>query len=276
MFASDRSGWWNLYRWRTGASEPVPIAPMEAELCDRLPEGDGWQYEPKWDGFRCLAFRDGREVRLRSKSGRPLERYFPDAVEGLLDVVADRFVLDGELVIPIGERFSFEELQLRLHPAERRVRKLAAAHPCLYVAFDLLVDADGTTCVDRPFVERRAPPLRSLRERPARGKPRLERELLGDPVRRQRAELVADVEADVIAVLVHHQLGWAGGSPRQPLALGRRDDAVAGAEHDQQRAADARGDPLQRELPRPLERLGVVGGARPHAEGRARAGRHLR
>jgi len=117
--------------------------------------GGGWQYEPKWDGFRCLAFRDGREVRLQSKSGRPLARYFPDAVEAMLEVAAERFVLDGELVIPVGERLSFEELQLRLHPAASRVRKLAAEHPAVYVAFDLLVDADGSAWAGRPFAARR-------------------------------------------------------------------------------------------------------------------------
>ena len=116
-----------------------PYEPMEAETVDAVPTGEGWQYEPKWDGFRCLAFRDGDEIRLQSKSGKPLGRYFPDVVAGLAELGARRFVLDGELAIEVGGTLSFEELQLRLHPAASRVEKLAAAHPALFIAFDLLV-----------------------------------------------------------------------------------------------------------------------------------------
>src|SRR3569623_979503 len=109
-------------------AKSVP-APMEALLAAELPEGDGWQFEPKWDGFRCLARRDGGEVTLTSKSGKPLGRYFPDVVQMLEGVGERRFLLDGELIIPVGDALSFDALQLRLPPAESRVRKLAAAHP---------------------------------------------------------------------------------------------------------------------------------------------------
>ena len=115
-----------------------PLPPMEAKLADELPGGEGWQYEPKWDGFRCLVFRDGDAVYLQSKSGKPLARYFPDVVETVLAMEADRFVADGELVIPVGGILSFEALQLRLHPAESRVRKLAAETPARLMLFDLL------------------------------------------------------------------------------------------------------------------------------------------
>src|SRR5690348_1361570 len=101
-------------------------APMEALLAAELPEGDGWQFEPKWDGFRCLARRDGADVTLTSKSGKPLARYFPEVAAMVAELKPKRFLLDGELIIPSGDALSFEALQLRLHPAESRVRKLAA------------------------------------------------------------------------------------------------------------------------------------------------------
>ncbi len=135
---------------------PHDFAPMEAELESELPLGDDWAYEPKWDGFRCLAFRDGEEVDLRSKAGKPLGRYFPDIVAAVREVPAQRFVLDGEIVIPVGGDLSFDELLLRVHPAESRVRKLAAEHPGLYVVFDLLVDTRGRDLTARPLAERRA------------------------------------------------------------------------------------------------------------------------
>src|SRR6201746_1828692 len=120
-----------------------PLPPMEARSVDEIPAGDDWQYEPKWDGFRCLAFRDGKNVFLQSKAGQPLARYFPDIVTQIQAVKAKRFVLDGELVIPVGAALSFDELQLRLHPAASRVQKLAAAHPALFIVFDLLADSAG-------------------------------------------------------------------------------------------------------------------------------------
>src|SRR5205807_10323939 len=90
-----------------------PLPPMEARSVDEIPEDKGWQYEPKWDGFRCIAFRDGADVYLQSKAGQPLARYFPDVATALQELPATRFVLDGELAIPIGSRFSFDQLQLR-------------------------------------------------------------------------------------------------------------------------------------------------------------------
>src|SRR5947208_9184835 len=97
---------------------PLDFAPMEARLTDELPSGPGWRFEPKWDGFRCLAFRAGSSVELRAKSGKPLGRYFPDVVATLKAVPVDRFVLDGELTISVGGELSFDALQMRLHPAE--------------------------------------------------------------------------------------------------------------------------------------------------------------
>jgi ATP-dependent DNA ligase len=113
---------------------------METRSVDEIPTGDGWQYEPKWDGFRCLVFRDGNKIFLQSKNGQPLARYFPDVGANVVKLPEQRFVLDGELVIPIGGALSFDELQLRLHPAASRVQKLAAAHPAVYIVFDLLAE----------------------------------------------------------------------------------------------------------------------------------------
>jgi ATP-dependent DNA ligase len=111
---------------------------MEALSALEVPEGAEWQYEPKWDGFRCIAVRAGDEVELHSKSGQPLGRYFPDIVESLRNLRAKDFVLDGELAIPVEGDLSFNELQLRLHPAASRVKMLAAKHPAIYIVFDLL------------------------------------------------------------------------------------------------------------------------------------------
>jgi ATP-dependent DNA ligase len=130
------------------------FAPMEALLAAELPDGAGWQYEPKWDGFRCLARRDGDEVTLTSKSGKPLARYFPDVVEMLGKLKSTQFLLDGELIIPIGNALSFDALQLRLHPAESRVRKLAKESPAELMAFDLL-EEDGKSLATSPLSERR-------------------------------------------------------------------------------------------------------------------------
>jgi len=137
---------------RIGVKPPLP--PMEAKLVDALPEGEGWQYEPKWDGFRCLVFRDGGTVALQSKAGRPLERYFPEVAAMVAGLAADRFALDGELLIPVGGALSFEALQLRLHPAESRVRKLAAATPAQLMLFDCLGFA-GNSLLKAPLAARR-------------------------------------------------------------------------------------------------------------------------
>src|SRR3954453_20230852 len=120
-----------------------PLPPMEARSVDEIPVGDEWQYEPKWDGFRCIVFRDGAEVYLQSKAGQPLARYFPDVVENVGKLSARKFVIDGELTIPVNGKLSFDELQLRLHPAESRVKKLAAAHPAMFVVFDLLAEQNA-------------------------------------------------------------------------------------------------------------------------------------
>lgn len=132
-----------------------PFYPMEARLVEEIPAGKEWHYEPKWDGFRCLAFRDGKSVDLQSKSGQPLARYFPEVVELLKNVRASRFVLDGELMVPVGGRTSFDELLLRIHPAASRVKKLSLEHPAWYVVFDLLVDEKNRSFVDEPLSVRR-------------------------------------------------------------------------------------------------------------------------
>lgn len=132
-----------------------PFPPMEARSVDEIPVGLEWQYEPKWDGFRCIAFRDGGEVYLQSKAGQPLARYFPDVVAAIAQLPAKRFIIDGELVIPIDGALSFDELQLRLHPAASRVQKLAAAHPAMLIVFDLLADEAGKSLVEFPLRERR-------------------------------------------------------------------------------------------------------------------------
>ena len=135
---------------------PRKYAPMEAQLVDELPVGPAWQYEPKWDGFRCIAFRDGTKVDLMSKAGKPLTRYFPELVAMLLQIRAERFVLDGEIIVSKEDELSFDELLLRIHPAASRITKLAAESPATYIVFDLLVDAKGTSLVKKPLSERRS------------------------------------------------------------------------------------------------------------------------
>lgn len=132
-----------------------PFMPMEAQSVDEIPTGKEWQYEPKWDGFRCLIFRDGDKIALQSKSGQPLTRYFPDLVEAVGQIKAKRFVLDGEIVVPSNGSFSFDDLLQRIHPAASRVTKLAKETPALLIVFDLLVDAEGESLVGLPLQERR-------------------------------------------------------------------------------------------------------------------------
>ena len=132
-----------------------PLPPMEAKLVDALPPGPGWQFEPKWDGFRCLVFRQGDEIELQSKAGKPLGRYFPEVVEIVRRLAPDRFVIDGELVIPIGGVLSFDALQMRLHPAESRIRKLSRETPAQLMLFDCLAFGEERL-IDRPLAERRA------------------------------------------------------------------------------------------------------------------------
>jgi ATP-dependent DNA ligase len=129
---------------------------MEAELTSKLPAGEGWIYEPKWDGFRCLAFRDGERVELRSKAGKPLGRYFPEIVRQLAALEPARFVLDGELVVPVDGALDFDRLLQRIHPAASRVKKLAEESPARFILFDLLVDATGKDLTGRAFAKRRA------------------------------------------------------------------------------------------------------------------------
>nr|NUR36623.1 ATP-dependent DNA ligase [Sphingomonas sp.] len=130
------------------------LAPMEAVLAAELPDGEGWQFEPKWDGFRCLARRDEHEITLTSKSGRPLARYFPEIAEILRNVRTKQFLLDGELIISVGDALSFDALQLRLHPAESRVRKLSKETPAKLIIFDLL-ELDGKSLAGLPLFNRR-------------------------------------------------------------------------------------------------------------------------
>jgi ATP-dependent DNA ligase len=145
-----------------------PFAPMEALSVEAIPEGAGWQYEPKWDGFRCLAFRHGDSLQLQSKAGQPLGRYFPEIVGALLAFKATQFILDGELVVVAGNKLSFDDLLLRLHPAESRVQKLAAQSPATFIVFDLLADARGESFVDAPLSKRR-PALEAFAAKHIRG-----------------------------------------------------------------------------------------------------------
>ena len=131
-----------------------PLPPMEARSVDQLPVGSEWQYEPKWDGFRCIAFRDGSDVYLQSKAGQPLARYFPDVVEAIKKLPARKFRIRRRAGHSIRGRLVFDELQLRLHPAASRVNKLAAAHPALFIVFDLVAEQSRSYLKD-PLGERR-------------------------------------------------------------------------------------------------------------------------
>lgn len=128
---------------------------MEAKLVDEIPQGDNWQYEPKWDGFRCVAFRKGDTVLLQSKAGQPLGRYFPELVDALLKLKPTQFVLDGEIVILQDGHLSFDDLLLRIHPAASRIQKLSRDTPATYLLFDVLVDGAGKSLASRPLSERR-------------------------------------------------------------------------------------------------------------------------
>ena len=134
---------------------PFDFEPMNARLVDEVPESGDWRYEPKWDGFRCLAFRDGTQVELRSKSGQPLGRYFPELVAALRDLPASRFVLDGEIVVPRGQGLSFDALLQRIHPAPTRIRKLSVETPASFILFDLLAGEDGASLAAEPLAARR-------------------------------------------------------------------------------------------------------------------------
>ncbi|HEX6391300.1 MAG TPA: hypothetical protein VFZ89_17690, partial [Solirubrobacteraceae bacterium] len=134
---------------------PTDTPPMEAVQVDALPRGPAWQYEPKWDGFRCLVFKAGDEVDLRAKSGKSLARFFPEMIAAVRARPEASCVLDGELVIPLDGALSFSALQDRLHPAASRVEKLARAHPSLFIAFDCLADAAASSLLGSHLSERR-------------------------------------------------------------------------------------------------------------------------
>lgn len=159
---------------------------MLAKRVDDLPPGEGWLFEPKWDGFRTLIFRDGEELFIQSRDGKPLDRYFPELAEILKAGLPGRCVLDGEIVIATGEGLDFDALQLRLHPAASRVKKLAAEMPSSIVFFDLLAEGDDDLR-ETPFADRRRRLERMLRK----AKPPIhltpitdERDIAGDWFRR--------------------------------------------------------------------------------------------
>jgi ATP-dependent DNA ligase len=129
------------------------LAPMEASSVAEIPQGAGWQYEPKWDGFRCLAFRRDDEVDLRSKAGQPLD--FPELVAALRAVRSSRFVIDGEIVVPVGDTLSFDDLLQRIHPAASRIQKLSAATPGWMAVFDLRENEKGESLLHLPLSQRR-------------------------------------------------------------------------------------------------------------------------
>jgi len=131
------------------------LLPMEALLVDEIPVGKEWQYEPKWDGFRCLAFGNLGKVKLQSKSGKPLDRYFPELVAALQQVSAKHFILDGEIVVPVAHGVDFDQLLQRIHPAASRVKKLSVEHPAHFMIFDLLADEKGASLVDTALGKRR-------------------------------------------------------------------------------------------------------------------------
>ncbi len=132
-----------------------PIQPMLAKAISGVPDADGLVYEPKWDGFRCIVFRDGDNVELGSRTGKPLTRYFPELVEQLKTQLPDRIVLDGEIVIVTDHGLEFDSLQQRIHPAASRVKELSATMPASFIAFDVLA-LDDDDLREQPFGERRA------------------------------------------------------------------------------------------------------------------------
>lgn len=155
---------------------------MEARLVDELPAESGWQFEPKWDGFRCLAFRQGDNIDLRAKSGKSLTRYFPEIACALKQIRASQFILDGELLIPQGRTLSFEELQARLHPSHSRIDKLSKETPAIFMCFDMLQDEKGRSLIYKPLVDRREVLERFFSANCAQARLRL------SPFRRRRSE----------------------------------------------------------------------------------------
>ncbi len=135
---------------------PIDYAPMEADSARAIPTGEEWEYEPKWDGFRCLAFRDGEDIHIMSKSGQTLARYFPEMVDALKSLKPEKFVLDGELIVTEKRTLDFDALLQRIHPAESRIKKLAKETPATLVLFDLLVNERGEDFSSRVLDDRRA------------------------------------------------------------------------------------------------------------------------
>lgn len=134
-----------------------PVKPMLAKLARKIPDGDGWIFEPKWDGFRCVVFRDGDRLELVSRNLKPLGRYFPELTQPLLDALPARCIIDGEIVVAdvAGNGLDFDGLLQRIHPAKSRINRLAAETPAAFVAFDILA-CDNQSFLDRPMTERRA------------------------------------------------------------------------------------------------------------------------
>src|ERR1051325_10170481 len=143
---------------RRKPSSSKSLVAMEARSVDAIPRGSEWQYEPKWDGFRCLVRRDGASVVLQSKLGEDLTRYFPELVDAALRLQATAFTLDGEIVVPQGKSFSFDDLLQRIHPAASRVAKLSKQTPALVLVFDLLATAKDGDLAAAPPAKRPAAP----------------------------------------------------------------------------------------------------------------------
>jgi ATP-dependent DNA ligase len=152
------------------SSKPARQAAMEARSVDAIPSGPEWQFEPKWDGFRCLLSRQGNKVDLRSKSGEDLARYFPELVDAAVRLKALEFRLDGEIVVLDGKALSFDALLQRIHPAASRVKKLSQETPALYLAFDLLATADDKKLFAQPLRKRR-PALEAFAENQFKSNP---------------------------------------------------------------------------------------------------------
>src|SRR4051794_26219961 len=140
---------------RKAAPTSSGLVAMEARSVDAIPRGPEWQYEPKWDGFRCLLSRDAGSVALQSKSGEDLTRYFPELAEAALRLKATQFTLDGEIVVPHGKTFSFDDLLQRIHPAASRIAKLSKETPALFLAFDVLATTKDKKLATQPLSKRR-------------------------------------------------------------------------------------------------------------------------
>src|SRR5207237_1278756 len=174
-----------------------PYPPMEAKSVEEIPSGPGWLYEPKWDGFRCLAFRSGSQVLLQSKAGQPLGRYFPELVAALRELPQPRFVLDGEIIIFSDGHLSFDDLLLRIHPAESRIRKLSAESPATLMCFDLLVASHGKLLTNLPLADRRSHLGDFFRHVPKKAMARLSPASADRKHAEQRKELKSIVEPQI-------------------------------------------------------------------------------